>query len=51
MPSTLSGTHTWLTEAGPVMIEVRGDMVFVCEGLDQASTEKLERDSFAPTQR
>jgi hypothetical protein len=43
---TLVGKHTWLTEEGPVVIEVEGDTMLVTEGLDQATTEKLEQEVF-----
>ena len=42
----LTGTHTWLTESGPVVIEVKGDTVLITESLDQATTEGLERGLF-----
>lgn len=45
---TLVGKHTWLTEEGPVAIEVEGDTVLVTESLDQATTDKLEQDVFVP---
>ena len=38
---TLTGRHTWLTEEGPVVIEVEGDTVLVTESLDQPTTENL----------
>ena len=44
----LDGKHTWLTEEGPVVIEVQGDMVLVTESLDQGTTEKLEKEAFPP---
>jgi len=42
--STLSHTHTWLTEEGPVVIAIEGKTVVVTEGLDQATTETLEKE-------
>jgi hypothetical protein len=45
---TLVGKHTWLTEEGPVVIEVEGDTVLVTESLDQSTADKLERDVFEP---
>jgi hypothetical protein len=45
---TLAGKHTWLTEEGPVLIEVQGDTVLVTESLDQATTEMLEQEVFEP---
>ncbi len=40
---TLTGKNTWLTESGPVVIEVSGDRVMVTESLDGPTTEKLEQ--------
>ena len=42
----VTGLHTWLTEAGPVVIEVDGDTVLITESLDQSTTEKLESAVF-----
>jgi hypothetical protein len=44
---TLTGRHAWLTEDGPVVIEVRGDLVLVSESLDQDTTARVEREVFA----
>ena len=41
---TLTGTHSWLTEEGPVVIEVKGDLVLVTESLDQETTANFERE-------
>ena len=41
--SDVNGRHTWLTEDGPVVIEVQQDMVLVTESLDEPTTESLER--------
>ena len=38
----LDGRHTWLTEDGPVIIEVQQDTVLVTESLDEPTTENLE---------
>jgi hypothetical protein len=43
----LKGRHTWTTEEGPVVIEERGDTVFVSESLDPATTAVLEKEVFA----
>ncbi len=43
----LAGRRTWLTEDGPVVIEVEGDTVLIAESVDQATTEKLEQEVFA----
>jgi hypothetical protein len=40
------GTHHWMTEDGPVVIEVIGDKVLVTEGLDPATTKRLSEDVF-----
>ncbi|HMK30170.1 MAG TPA: hypothetical protein VK473_10835 [Terriglobales bacterium] len=41
---TLTGTHSWLTEEGPLVIEVKDDLVLVNESLDEDTTEELRRD-------
>src|ERR1700693_1696453 len=46
---SLTGTHTWLTEEGPVVIAVKGDGVLITESLDQPTTEQLEHELFDPT--
>ena len=45
---SLAGKNTWMTEEGPVIIEVRGDTVLVTESLDQDTTDKLERTVLQP---
>lgn len=45
-PDRLTGTHAWLTETGPVVIEVKGDTVLISESLDQPTTDKLEESVF-----
>jgi hypothetical protein len=47
VPPPLSGRHTWSTEEGNVLIEVKGDTVFVSESLDPATTAILEAEVFA----
>jgi hypothetical protein len=42
----LSGRHAWNTEEGPVVIEQQGDMVFISESLDSATTAPLEKEVF-----
>lgn len=42
--SALTGTHTWLTEEGPIVIAVQGDTVLITESLDQPTTEHLEQE-------
>ncbi len=39
----LPGTHTWLTEEGPVVIAVEQNLVVVMESLDPATSEKLQQ--------
>ena len=43
---SLTGTHTWLTEEGPVVIDVDGDSVLITESLDQPTTERLRQELF-----
>jgi hypothetical protein len=43
---TLTGKHTWLTEAGPVVIDVEGDTLLVTESLDQPTSDRLEQEVF-----
>jgi hypothetical protein len=40
---SLMGTHTFLTEEGPVVISTSGDTVLVSESLDPKVTEELQR--------
>jgi len=46
IPASLEGRHTWSTEEGNVVIEERGDTVFVSESLDPTTTSALEREVF-----
>ena len=41
---TLGGNHTWMTEEGVVVIEVRGDSLLISESLDAGTTKKVEGD-------
>lgn len=43
---SLNGIHTWLTEEGPVVIDVNVDSVLITESLDQPTTEQLEQEIF-----
>jgi hypothetical protein len=43
---SLTGTHAWLTEEGPVVIDVEGDSVLITEGLDQSTTGQLQQELF-----
>ena len=45
----LTGKRTWLTEDGPVVIDVQGDTMLVTESLDQTTTEKLIQETFGAT--
>jgi len=38
---SLSGDYTWLTEEGPIVIDVKNDTVLVTEGLDPVITGKF----------
>jgi len=49
MPPALSGRHTWSTEEGTVVIEEKGDTVFVSESLDPSTTATLEKEVFPAT--
>ena len=48
-PAPLSGRHTWSTDEGTVVIEEKGDTVFVSESLDPATTSTLEKEVFPPS--
>jgi len=41
---TLRGRHAWLTEEGPVVIEVRGDAILISESLDEDTTKRVAVD-------
>jgi hypothetical protein len=41
---TLRGRHTWMTEEGAVIIDVRKDEVLVSESLDDDTTRRVEAD-------
>lgn len=43
----LAGKRTWLTEDGPVVIDVQGDTILISESVDQLTNEKLEQEVFA----
>ncbi len=43
---SLAGKHAWLTEAGPVFMDIERDMVLVSETLDQTLTEQVEQELF-----
>ncbi len=46
IPDRLTNSRTWLTESGPVVIEVKNDTVFITESLDQPTTDHLEKQVF-----
>ena len=48
---SLTGSHTWLTEDGPVVIDVKGDSVLITESVDQPTTEQLEQELFGAFRR
>jgi len=41
---TLTGSHSWLTEQGPVVITVQKETVLITESLDQPTTERVEQE-------
>jgi len=43
-PPRLEGRHSWSTEDGTVVIEEKGDTVFITESLDDAITATLEKE-------
>ena len=45
-PLPLEGRHSWSTEDGTVVIEEKGDTVFITESLDDATTSTLEKEVF-----
>src|SRR6266568_4129744 len=45
---SLSGDHTWTTEEGAVVLDVKGDTVLVTESLDRAITDQF-RHAVLPT--
>jgi hypothetical protein len=47
---TLRGRHAWLTEEGPVVIEVRGDAILISESLDEDTTKRVEVDFWGAPQ-
>jgi hypothetical protein len=42
----LTGKRAWLTEEGPVVIDVQGETVVITESLDEATTDILEQAVF-----
>ncbi len=48
---TLRGYHAWLTEEGPVVIEVRGDAILISESLDEDTTKRSAVDFWGGTRK
>ena len=46
-PPSLVGRHTWSTEDGTVVIEEQGNLVFVSESLDAATSAAIEKEVLA----
>ncbi len=44
MLQSLSGSHTWTTEDGPVVVDVKGSTVLVSESLEPAITDQFRRE-------
>lgn len=45
---TLGGDHTWSTEEGPVVIDVKNDTVLVTESLEPQITDQFRQSVFVP---
>jgi hypothetical protein len=45
-PADVDAKNAWLTEEGPVVIEVHNDTVLVTESLDQPTTDRLQEEVF-----
>jgi len=41
---TLRGRHAWMTEEGPVVIDVRGDSILISETMDDETTKRASDD-------
>jgi hypothetical protein len=46
---TLGGDHTWMTEEGPVVIDVKDDTLLVTESLEPQLTDEFRETVFATT--
>ncbi len=44
---TLAGSHTWMTEEGPVTIHSQGDELLIAESLDPATMQKIDQELLA----
>lgn len=42
--ASLNGSHDWVTEEGPVVIVVQGELVFITESLDPTTSEYLQQE-------
>lgn len=47
---TLGGDHTWATEDGPIVIDVKDDTILVTESLEPQITDEFRHSVFAPAQ-
>jgi len=45
---TLGGDHTWTTDEGPVVIDVKSDTILVTESLQPQLTDEFRKAVFAP---
>jgi len=45
---SLTGSHTWSADDGPVVIDVEGNSVVITESLDQATTSRLQHELLPP---
>jgi len=48
---SLGGDHTWKTEDGPIMVDVKGDTVLVTESLEPAMTYQFRSAVLGPEQK
>ena len=48
-PPPLEGRHSWSTEEGTVLVEQKGDTVFITEGLDENTSTTLEKEVLSPS--
>ena len=48
-PPPLEGRHSWSTEEGTVLVEQKGDTVFITEGLDENTSTTLEKEMLSPS--
>ena len=48
-PPPLEGRHSWSTEEGTILVEQKGDTVFITEGLDENTSTTLEKEMLSPS--